>query len=134
MHVDSSLGPVRLRAVPRFTDAAAVVPTGSLLAPMPGSVIRLGAAVGDTVIAGQPVLWLEAMKMEHTVTAPVAGILTVLDVDIGTQVAMGSVLAVVTTGDAPPRPSTDPSEISTEPAISTVSAPTEHPRTPGEIS
>ena len=101
---------------------------------MPGSVIRLGAAVGDTVTAGQPVLWLEAMKMEHTVTAPVAGTLTVLDVDIGTQVAMGSVLAVVTTGDAPTRPSTDPSEISTEPATSTVSAPSEHPRTPGEIS
>lgn len=134
VHVDSSLGPVCLRAIPRFTDAAAVVPTGSLLAPMPGSVIRLGAAVGDTVTAGQPVLWLEAMKMEHTVTAPVSGTLTVLDVDIGTQVAMGSVLAVVTTGDAPTRPSTDPSETSTEPATSTVSAPSEHPRTPGEIS
>ena len=39
---------------------------GSLLAPMPGSVLRVGAAVGDAVTAGQPLVWLEAMKMEHT--------------------------------------------------------------------
>ncbi len=128
VHVDSSLGPVCLRAVPRFTDPAAVVPTGSLLAPMPGSVIRLGAAVGDTVTAGQPVLWLEAMKMEHTVTAPVTGTLTVLDVTVGTQVTVGSVLAVVTSDDTPsptPTPS-EPSEMSPSPS--------EDRRTPGENS
>jgi len=125
VHVDSSLGPVCLRAVSRFTDPAAVLPTGSLLAPMPGSVIRLGAAVGDTVTAGQPVLWLEAMKMEHTVTAPVTGTLTVLDVVVGTQVTVGSVLAVVTSDDAPDPPSADPSTSETS---------SEHPRTPGAIS
>ncbi|MFI6399786.1 acetyl/propionyl/methylcrotonyl-CoA carboxylase subunit alpha [Rhodococcus coprophilus] len=125
VHVDSSLGPVCLQTVPRFTDPAAVLPTGSLLAPMPGSVIRLGAAVGDTVTAGQPVLWLEAMKMEHTVTAPVTGTLTVLDVAVGTQVTVGSVLAVVTSDDAPAPPSTD---------SSTSEASSEHPRTPGAIS
>ena len=37
---------------------------------MPGSVLRVGAAVGDTVTAGQPLIWLEAMKMEHTVPRP----------------------------------------------------------------
>lgn len=51
--VDSALGPVSLHAAPRFTDPSAVVAEGSLLAPMPGSVIRLGAAAGDTVTAGQ---------------------------------------------------------------------------------
>ncbi|MEE2033301.1 biotin/lipoyl-containing protein, partial [Rhodococcus chondri] len=102
VHVDSSLGPVRLEHLPRFTDPAAQLVTGSLLAPMPGSVIRLGAEAGDTVTAGQPVLWLEAMKMEHTVTAPTAGTLTELNVDVGAQVAVGAVLAVVT-------PATDPS-------------------------
>ena len=103
VHVDSSLGPVRLAALPRFADPTARIAAGSLLAPMPGSVIRLGAAVGDRVDAGRPLVWLEAMKMEHTVTAPVAGTLTALDVEVGDQVAVGAVLAVVTPlDDTPP--------------------------------
>lgn len=69
---------------------------GSLLAPMPGSVVRLGVAgVGDAVAAGQPILWLEAMKMEHQVSAPVAGVLSALPVSVGSQVDVGTVLAVV---------------------------------------
>ncbi|WZU33759.1 Acetyl-/propionyl-coenzyme A carboxylase alpha chain [Rhodococcus ruber] len=96
VHVDSSLGPVRLRAIPRFVEPSAHVAAGSLLAPMPGSVIRIGATVGDAVDAGQPVLWLEAMKMEHIVKAPAAGVLTELPVAVGTQVELGAVLAVVT--------------------------------------
>ncbi|HEX9496916.1 MAG TPA: biotin carboxylase N-terminal domain-containing protein, partial [Mycobacterium sp.] len=46
--VDSPLGPVQLVALPRFPDPDAAVAQGSLLAPMPGSVLRVGAAVGDT--------------------------------------------------------------------------------------
>ncbi|WP_010591985.1 biotin/lipoyl-containing protein, partial [Rhodococcus sp. P14] len=105
VHVDSSLGPVRLRAIPRFVEPSAHVAAGSLLAPMPGSVIRIGATVGDAVDAGQPVLWLEAMKMEHIVKAPAAGVLTELPVAVGTQVELGAVLAVVT-----PTESTDTQE------------------------
>ncbi|WP_423815961.1 acetyl-CoA carboxylase biotin carboxyl carrier protein subunit [Rhodococcus aetherivorans] len=67
---------------------------------MPGSVIRIGAAVGDAVTAGQPVLWLEAMKMEHIVKAPTAGVLTELPVAVGTQVELGAVLAVVTPAES----------------------------------
>ncbi|MDI9972873.1 biotin carboxylase N-terminal domain-containing protein [Rhodococcus sp. IEGM 1307] len=93
--VDSALGPVSLHAAPRFTDPSAVVAEGSLLAPMPGSVIRLGAAAGDTVTAGQPIVWLEAMKMEHTIKAPASGVLTELSVTAGQQVDVGTVLAVV---------------------------------------
>ncbi|WP_413768083.1 biotin carboxylase N-terminal domain-containing protein [Rhodococcus pyridinivorans] len=99
VHVDSSLGPVRLTAVPRFVDPTTRIAAGSLLAPMPGSVVRLGAAVGDVVEAGQPLVWLEAMKMEHTVTAPTGGTLTTLAVEVGDQVAVGAVLAVVTPHD-----------------------------------
>ena len=99
VYVDSSLGPVRLTAVPRFVDPTTRIAAGSLLAPMPGSVIRLGAAVGDVVDAGRPLVWLEAMKMEHTVTAPTAGTLTTLAVEVGDQVAVGAVLAVVTPHD-----------------------------------
>jgi pyruvate carboxylase subunit A/propionyl-CoA carboxylase alpha chain len=95
--VDSPLGPVQLVALPRFPDPDAAVAQGSLLAPMPGSVLRVGAAVGDTVTAGQPLIWLEAMKMEHTVTAPSDGVLAELNVEAGQQVEVGAVLARVDT-------------------------------------
>jgi pyruvate carboxylase subunit A/propionyl-CoA carboxylase alpha chain len=99
--VDSPMGPVHLVSLPRFPDPAAAVAQGSLLAPMPGSVVRVGAAVGDTVSAGQPLVWLEAMKMEHTVTAPADGVLVELNVESGRQVDVGAVLArVETQGDA----------------------------------
>ena len=62
---------------------------------MPGAVIRLGAALGDAVTAGQPLIWLEAMKMEHTITAPSDGVVTQLDVTVGQQVEVGTVLARV---------------------------------------
>lgn len=99
--VDSPLGPVTLLRLPRFTDPSARIATGSLLAPMPGSVIRLAASTGDHVATGQPVLWLEAMKMEHTVVAPAEGVLTELNVTAGQQVEVGTVLAVVSDEPAP---------------------------------
>jgi propionyl-CoA carboxylase alpha chain len=93
--VDSALGPVQLAGLPRFPDPGATLAQGSLLAPMPGTVVRVGADVGDSVIAGQPLVWLEAMKMEHTVSAPAAGVLTQLNVAPGQQVEVGAVLARV---------------------------------------
>jgi len=93
--VDSPLGPVAVTRLPRFSDPADQVAEGSLLAPMPGAVIRLGAQVGDRVDKGQPILWLEAMKMEHTIAAPADGLLTELNVTAGQQVEVGAVLAVV---------------------------------------
>ncbi len=94
--VDSPHGHVRLRRVPRFTDPAEALASGSLLAPMPGTVVRVAVEAGAEVEAGQTVLVLEAMKMQHTVAAPVAGTVTELSVQAGTQVAAGDVLAVVT--------------------------------------
>ena len=102
--VDSPLGSVALTAVPRYPEPGSVVEKGSLLAPMPGAVIRLGAALGDTVSAGQPLIWLEAMKMEHTIAAPSDGVLTQLDVHVGQQVEVGTVLARVE-DPAPPEAS-----------------------------
>ena len=101
--VDSPLGPVQLVALPRFPDPDDAVALGSLLAPMPGSVLRVGAAVGDTVRAGQPLVWLEAMKMEHTVTAPADGVLAELNVEPGQQVDVGAVLARVDTEQGDPQ-------------------------------
>ncbi|MFG2892027.1 biotin carboxylase N-terminal domain-containing protein [Streptomyces sp. NPDC048248] len=98
VHVDSPLGAHALTALPRFLDPAARTEPGSLLAPMPGTVVRLapGISEGDRVTAGQPLLWLEAMKMEHKITAPAAGTLTALPVRTGQQVEVGALLAVVT--------------------------------------
>lgn len=93
--VDSALGPVQLVALPRFPDPTAALAHGSLLAPMPGSILRVGAAVGDAVTAGQPLIWMEAMKMEHTVAAPGDGVLVELNVEPGQQVDVGAVLARV---------------------------------------
>jgi propionyl-CoA carboxylase alpha chain len=93
--VDSSLGSVALTPVERFTDPSRQVSAGSLLAPMPGTVIRVGVQVGDEVKQGQPLLWLEAMKMEHTISAPADGVVGELRVQAGQQVEVGAVLAVV---------------------------------------
>ncbi|MFJ3040911.1 MULTISPECIES: acetyl/propionyl/methylcrotonyl-CoA carboxylase subunit alpha [Streptomyces] len=93
IHVNST----RLTALPRFPDPTAQQAPGSLLAPMPGTVVRVaeGLTEGTTVQAGQPLLWLEAMKMEHRITAPVTGTLAKLNAVPGQQVTVGSVLAVV---------------------------------------
>ncbi|HEU5110083.1 MAG TPA: biotin carboxylase N-terminal domain-containing protein, partial [Micromonosporaceae bacterium] len=93
--VDSPLGPVTLEPLARFGDPAAQVAAGSLLAPMPGTVVRVAVSVGDEVSEGQPLLWLEAMKMEHRINAPADGVVDELAVTVGQQVEMGRVLAVV---------------------------------------
>ncbi|MFY4723289.1 biotin carboxylase N-terminal domain-containing protein [Streptomyces sp. LaBMicrA B280] len=67
----------------------------SLTAPMPGTVTVVKAAVGDEVAAGQSLLVVEAMKMEHVVSAPHAGTVAELDVTPGSTVAMDQVLAVI---------------------------------------
>ncbi|MFN8192881.1 MAG: biotin carboxylase N-terminal domain-containing protein [Nocardioidaceae bacterium] len=95
VEVDSPYGHRRFTVEPRFTDPASQHASGSLLAPMPGTVVAVVAAVGDRVEAGQAVLVIEAMKMQHTVTAPHAGEVIEIDVAPGRQVAAGEVLAVV---------------------------------------
>ncbi|MEU9286973.1 acetyl-CoA carboxylase biotin carboxylase subunit [Streptomyces sp. NPDC048275] len=67
----------------------------SLTAPMPGTVTVVKVAVGDEVTAGQSLLVVEAMKMEHVISAPHAGTVSELDVTPGTTVAMDQVLAVI---------------------------------------
>ncbi|MEU9147342.1 biotin carboxylase N-terminal domain-containing protein [Streptomyces sp. NPDC048349] len=97
VHVDSALGAHTLTPVPRFADPQDRTEPGSLLAPMPGTVVRIaeGLAPGATVTAGQPLLWLEAMKMEHRILAPASGTLTALHAATGRQVEFGALLAVV---------------------------------------
>lgn len=67
-----------------------------LVSPMPGSVVALGVSDGDAVDAGTLVVTVEAMKMEHPLTAPVAGVVELL-VAVGDQVKVGQPLARITT-------------------------------------
>ncbi|MGK2849778.1 MAG: biotin carboxylase N-terminal domain-containing protein [Candidatus Limnocylindrales bacterium] len=66
-----------------------------LVAPMPGQVIAIHAAAGDTVTAGDPIVTLEAMKMEHAASAPIDGRLADVLVSPGDQVVRGQILATV---------------------------------------
>lgn len=72
---------------------------GSLESPMPGVVTRVMVAVGDAVTAGQPLLAIEAMKMEHLIRAPHAGTVTTLGARPGEMVAGG--VALVALSGAP---------------------------------
>lgn len=94
-YVDSALGSSVLSEIPRFTDPGASDPTGSLLAPMPGTVVRAAVEEGATVSAGDVVVVLEAMKMEHTVVSPHDGYVETLNVVAGQSVEGGSILAVI---------------------------------------
>ncbi|MUL46292.1 ATP-grasp domain-containing protein [Mycobacterium sp. CBMA293] len=97
--VDSALGSTALHEVERFPNPNSFQEAGSLLAPMPGSVVRVEVAEGTEVSAGTPIVVLEAMKMEHTVRAPADGLVTSISVAAGDQVDSGQVLAVVHGGD-----------------------------------
>lgn len=88
-----------LTALPRFPEPEDQRAPGSLLAPMPGTVVKIadGLVTGSGVRAGEPIVWLEAMKMQHVISAPAAGTLTELPVTTGQQVQVGTLLAVVQT-------------------------------------
>lgn len=104
--VDGPHGSFDLVPVPRFVDPADAVAEGSLLAPMPAAVVEVAVADGQQVARGDVVVVLEAMKMQHTITAPTDGVVTGLTVTAGSQVESGAVLAVIT----------DPSDLTGEPS------------------
>ncbi|TDC56073.1 biotin/lipoyl-binding protein [Actinomadura sp. KC345] len=95
VYVDSRLGPVTFRAVPRFADPSGQIAPGSLLAPMPGTVLRVETEMGADVTEGRTLVVLEAMKMEHRIAAPASGTVAELNVSAGQQVESGAVLAVI---------------------------------------
>jgi acetyl-CoA/propionyl-CoA carboxylase biotin carboxyl carrier protein len=68
---------------------------GPVTSPMPGTVLSVAVAKGDSVAVGSPLVVVEAMKMEHTVTAPVDGTVTEIRVTTGQAVALEEILAVV---------------------------------------
>ncbi|MFG2104063.1 biotin carboxylase N-terminal domain-containing protein [Micromonospora echinaurantiaca] len=93
--VDGPDGAASLTELPRFPVPTAELAAGSLLAPLPGTVTRVHVEVGRRVAAGDLLLTLEAMKLEHPVLAPTDGVVADLPVPAGGQVDTGAVLAVV---------------------------------------
>ncbi|WP_230481373.1 acetyl/propionyl/methylcrotonyl-CoA carboxylase subunit alpha [Sphingomonas sp. Leaf21] len=73
---------------------------GAVLSPMPGRIIAVAVTEGQAVGAGQPLVTLEAMKMEHVLTAPFDGIVTDLKAETGGQVAEGLALVRIVAEDA----------------------------------
>lgn len=74
----------------------------SIVAPMPGKVVRILVAVGDAVEAGQGVVVVEAMKMQNEMKAPRAGQVSAIPVKENDSVVAGATLAVIDA--APPEP------------------------------
>jgi propionyl-CoA carboxylase alpha chain len=94
-YVDSPGGSVVLTELPRFPLPEAAAVAGSLLAPLPGAVGRIAVTVGQHVAAGDLLLTLEAMKLEHPVLAPHPGTVAALPVAPGQQVDLGTALVVI---------------------------------------
>ncbi|MBW7924129.1 MAG: acetyl/propionyl/methylcrotonyl-CoA carboxylase subunit alpha [Burkholderiaceae bacterium] len=92
LHVFSPLGHYALDYTPTLANVGERDDDSALLAPMPGKVIALFVEAGASVERGQPLLVIEAMKMEHTISAPSAGRVASIRFGVGDQVAEGAQL------------------------------------------
>jgi biotin carboxyl carrier protein len=68
---------------------------GTVVAPMPGTVLQVAVNIGDNVIKGQTLLVLEAMKMENEIMAPTDGVVHELNVTQGVSVNAGDILVIL---------------------------------------
>ncbi len=92
LYVDGAVGSTVLAEVPRFPALRSIEAPGSLLAPLPGTVVRVAVEAGQSVLTGATVVVIEAMKMEHTVKAPRDGIVQDVCVVVGQAVDAGLAL------------------------------------------
>ncbi len=81
-----------VKPVAKLGDGGTAAPDGAMVAPMPGQITTLAVTEGQAVMRGQKLLTLEAMKMEHTLSAPFDGVITEIKAAVGRRVAEGSVL------------------------------------------
>jgi len=91
-------GDVLLKIMPKFVIPGIDVKAGSLIAPMPGKVIDLRVKKGSKVKAGEILVILEAMKMEHSIKASEDGVISELHITKEDQVENGAILMVMDTG------------------------------------
>jgi len=94
LYVQTPRGTATLERVSRFTVPGSELGTGGFVAPMPGVVLEVRVKAGDTVTAGQTLVILEAMKMEHHMNAPADGLVESVLVAAGDQVENGAELLV----------------------------------------
>jgi acetyl/propionyl-CoA carboxylase alpha subunit len=97
--IDGPDGSSVLTDIPRFAVPGSQLAAGALVAPLPGTVVKVAVAVGDTVRAGQSLVAIEAMKMEHEIRAAADGTVTEVHVAAGEQVESGRLLVVLEAGD-----------------------------------
>jgi propionyl-CoA carboxylase alpha chain len=100
-YVDGPEGASVLEELERFPLPGSQLAAGSLVAPLPGTVVKVHVAVGDVVGRGDTLVAIEAMKMEHEVHAPFGGTVAEVHVAAGDQVQAGAVLVVVHEDPAP---------------------------------
>jgi len=94
LHLDDGHATATVQVRPAATPATAdtLHGAGQIVAPMPGRVASLAAREGERVVAGEALVVLEAMKMEHTLRAPAAGVVELVGCREGAQVEEGAVL------------------------------------------
>lgn len=97
-YVDGPDGSSALEEEERFPLPGSQLAAGSLVAPLPGTVVKVHVEVGDAVDSGDTLVAIEAMKMEHQVHAPLSGLVAEVHVSAGEQVEAGRVLVVVHEG------------------------------------
>ena len=88
--INSGSGDLVFKVLPKFIDPNEIIIEGSLTAPMPGKILNINVKKGSSVKAGETLLILEAMKMEHTIKATSDGQVIELYVKTGDQVESGS--------------------------------------------
>ena len=87
---------LQLRTTDDSLQATDTSEQGSLLTPLPGTIVAVHVAAGQLVARGAPLVTVEAMKMEHTLTAPYAGVVSRIEFGVSERVAAGAVLVELT--------------------------------------
>ncbi|MET8702367.1 biotin carboxylase N-terminal domain-containing protein [Kitasatospora sp. NPDC004723] len=108
--IDGDAWPVHTHDAVGESAGGAAAHHGALTAPMPGTVTVVKTTAGEAVRKGQPLLVLEAMKMEHVIAAPHDGTVSELRATTGATVAMEELLVVVTPAETVPAPADAPAE------------------------
>ena len=96
----SAAGRTRWRENARFVDHDAEMAGSGPVAPLPGTVISVAVAAGDRVDANQTLMVIEAMKMEHRITAPADAVVAAVRFAVGDRVDMGDLLVELDTTNA----------------------------------
>jgi 3-methylcrotonyl-CoA carboxylase alpha subunit len=87
---------LRLARTEDALQASAPVDEGSLVTPLPGTIVAVHVSAGQSVKRGAPLVTVEAMKMEHTLTAPTDGVVTRIPFTLSDRVAAGAILVELT--------------------------------------